>query len=220
MPSESDHGPRNAFTTEFLSRLDEIAEPDGAHEADAAGPWTVRAVPYLGGTGFGLLREWERVEAGDEPYAVFRQREVALLAAAILPATGRDPLYRLDTEPDADGFPLLGTAGQLAPAGAHHPATEDVAAASEPRARAGQPGRIARGQDPGGPLEPRGAAPRAAASRAAPAGHLRDFDEGFVDALHLVAVLVRSPLSLAMLLEAAGYVALEQVGRILHRRIN
>jgi hypothetical protein len=220
MPSESDHGPRNAFTSEFLSRLDEIAEPDGAHEADAAGPWTVRPVPYLGGTGFALLREWESLEAGDEPYAVFGQREVALLAAAILPATGRDPLYRLDTEPDADGFPLLGTAGQLAPAGAHQPATEDVAAGAEPPAGAGRAVRVARGQDPRGSLQPSGAVPRGSTSRAAPAGHLRDFDEGFVDALHLVAAVVRSPQSLALLLEAAGYVALEQVGRILHRRMN
>ena len=41
------------------------------------------------------------------PYAVFRRRETALLAAAVLAATGREPLYRLATDPDGDGFPLL-----------------------------------------------------------------------------------------------------------------
>jgi hypothetical protein len=107
MPSESDNSHRNAFTADFLNRLDEAGEPDGAHEADAAGPWAVRPVSYRGGTGFALLREWESLEAGDVPCAIFRRREAALLAAAVLPATGREPLFRLDTEPDADGFPLL-----------------------------------------------------------------------------------------------------------------
>src|SRR5260370_37314132 len=107
MPSESDQGHRNAFTADFLNRLDESGEPDGAHEADAAGPWTIRPVSYHGDVGFALLREWESLEAGDVPYAVFRRREMALLAAAVLPGTGREPLFRLDTEPAADGFALL-----------------------------------------------------------------------------------------------------------------
>jgi hypothetical protein len=243
MPSESDHGPRNAFTADFLSRLDEIAEPDGAHEADAAGPWTIRPVPYGGGTGFGLLREWESLGAGDVPYAVFRQRETALLAAAVLPATGREPLFRLDTEPDAAGFPLLGTLGSLSASGPgaeppvappaptarpeHDPASApDPSSAGSARARhpvqsppASQAPHASRGSDAGQhrqTLQTR----QTLKTMPPPAGHVRDFDEGFAVALHLVAALVRSPTSLAMLLEAAGYVALEQAGRILHRRIH
>src|SRR5258708_5363709 len=146
MSSESDRRQGNAFTVEFLQRLDEIGEPDGAHEADVAGPWTIRPVLYRGATGFAVLREWESLEngdgdgAGDVPYAVFGRREVALLAAGV------------------------------------------------------------------------GSLPAAA-------GHLRDFDEALAGALHLAAALVRSPVALAWLLEAAGHVALEQAGRILDRRV-
>src|SRR5258708_29588524 len=107
MPTEKEGDVRNAFTADFLSSLDEIGEPDGAHEADVAGPWVVVPVPRRSGAGFAVLREWESLEAGDVPYAVFRRREIALLAAAVLPATGREPLFRLDTEPAADGFALL-----------------------------------------------------------------------------------------------------------------
>jgi hypothetical protein len=165
MSNESDRRLGNAFTVEFLRRLDEIGEPDGAHEADVSGPWVVRPVLYRGGTGFAVLREWESMEAGagDVPYAVFGRREMALLAAAVLPATGRELLFRLDTEPDADGFPVIASV--------------------------------------------------------TPSGHLRDFDEGLAFALHLAAAMVRSPVALAWLLEAAGHVALEQAGRILDQRV-
>lgn len=177
MPSQLDHGPGNAFTVDFLARLDELAEPDGAHEADVAGPWRIQPVPYRGGSGFALLREWESLEAGDAPYAVFCRRELALLAAAVLPATGREALFRLGTEPDAHGFPLVA-----------------LVALTEERSAPGAP--------PGNPV-----------------GHLRDFDEALADGLRLAAALVRSPLALARLLEAAGQVALEQAGRILDRDI-
>lgn len=190
MPSESDKSHRNAFAADFLNRLDEAGEPDGAHEADVNGPWIVQQVDYRGGSGFALLREWESLEAGDVPYATFRRREVALLAAAVLPATGRELLFRLDTEPDADGFPLLASP-----------------------AEGGAPGAGIAGSA--------GSAGSARAARASnPAGHLRDFDESLATALHVAAGLVRSPTALAMLLEAAGHVALEQAGRILDRRIH
>jgi len=212
MSSESDRRQGNAFTVDFLKRLDEIGEPDGAHEADVAGPWAVRPVLYRGGTGFAVLREWESTEvetdsaggagrAGDIPYAVFRRREVALLAAAVLPATGRELLFRLDTEPDADGFPVIASVtvsprrAEPAARSAETLAKTSPAAATPAMARAG------------------------AGSTPAAAGHLRDFDEGLAFALHLAAALVRSPVALAWLLEAAGHVALEQAGRILDRRI-
>jgi hypothetical protein len=211
MPSESGHCQRNAFTVEFLQRLDESGEPDGAHEADVAGPWAVRPVLYRGGTGFALLREWESLEAGDVPYAVFSRREVALLAAAVLPATGREPLFRLDTEPDAEGFPLLAAiaASRNLPAPAAPPAPSAHSAPSATPPRTGPES-----------APPPVAGSAGSGSSPAAAGHLRDFDEGLAFALHLAAVLVRSPVALAWLLEAAGHVALAQAGRILDRRVH
>jgi hypothetical protein len=199
MSSESDRRQGNAFTADFLQRMDEIGEPDGAHEADVGGPWAVRPVLYRGGTGFGVLREWESLEAGDAPYAVFGRREMALLAAAVLPATGRELLFRLDTEPDADGFRVNAsiTRGGAVPGGAWAPSARALARTS-PTSRPGTAGT--------------GPSPSAA-------GHLRDFDEGLAFALHLAAAIVRSPVALAWLLEAAGHVALEQAGRILDRRV-
>jgi len=39
---------------------------------------------------------------------VFPSRWLALLTAAVLPGTGRDPLLRIDKQPNADGvYPLL-----------------------------------------------------------------------------------------------------------------
>jgi len=199
MSSESDRRQGNAFTVDFLQRLDEIGEPDGAHEADVDGPWAVRPVLYRGGTGFGVLREWESLEAGDAPYAVFGRREMALLAAAVLPATGRELLFRLDTEPDADGFRVIAsvTRSGAAPAGAWAASARTSARTS----RASESGVVGTGSAPPA------------------AGHLRDFDEGLAFALHLAAAIVRSPMALAWLLEAAGHVALQQAGRILDQRV-
>jgi len=209
MSSESDR-PGNAFTIDFLQRLDEIGEPDGAHEADVAGPWAVRPALYHGGTGFAVLREWESLREGgaggagtgnapDVPYAIFRRREMALLTAAVLPATGRELLFRLDTEPDALGFPVIASVspGRAAPAARSAKAPAKTSSTPE---------------------TPETAASGAAATPAA-AGHLRDFDEGLAFALHLAAAIVRSPVALAWLLEAAGHVALEQAGRILDQRV-
>jgi hypothetical protein len=52
-----------------------------------------------------------------------------------------------------------------------------------------------------------------------PAGFLKLFDERFVEALHVVERLVRSPEALARVLEAAGPLALERAGAILDERI-
>jgi hypothetical protein len=228
MSSESDRRQANAFTVDFLRRLDEIGEPDGAHEADVAGPWTVRPVLYRGGPGFAVLREWESLpegaegaeraepaagaargagRTGDIPYAVFRRREVALLAAAVLPATGRELLFRLDTEPDADGFPVIASV-TVSPRRAEAAARSAETLARTSREAATPPTRATPEMIAAG-----------AGSTPAAAGHLRDFDEGLAFALHLAAALVRSPVALAWLLEAAGHVALEQAGRILDRRI-
>src|SRR5829696_4556051 len=95
----------NVFTTQFLCRLAERDEPPTAGDADVAGPWRTEPIP---GHGFGLFRSGESLARGFAPVALFPSRWLALLAAAVLPGTGRDPLLRIDKQPDADGaYPLL-----------------------------------------------------------------------------------------------------------------
>src|SRR4029079_12617528 len=95
----------NAFNPLFLRRLGERDEPPTAGEADVAGPWRIEMIP---GHGFGLFRIGESLARGHAPVAVFPSRWLALLAAAVLPGTGRDPLLRIEKDPDADGaYPLL-----------------------------------------------------------------------------------------------------------------
>ena len=89
--------PSNAFRRRFLRRFDERDEPVTALEADMAGPWSVVPLP---GEGFGLFRAGEHLSRGFGPTAVFPDRSLALLAAAILPGTGREPLLSLNGNPD------------------------------------------------------------------------------------------------------------------------
>jgi hypothetical protein len=51
-----------------------------------------------------VLRQWESVAAGHEPAGVFHRRETALLAAAVLPALGREPRLLLSPEEGPGGF--------------------------------------------------------------------------------------------------------------------
>src|SRR4029077_1018458 len=98
----------NAFTALFLGRLAEQDEPPTAGDADVAGPWRIEPVVWRGGHGFGLFRMGESLARGFAPVAVFPSRWLALVMAAILPGTGRDPLFRIEKEADADGvFPLI-----------------------------------------------------------------------------------------------------------------
>jgi len=101
----------NAFNDDFLKRIGERDEPPTASEADVAGPWTIE--PLLGG-GFALFRSGEGSTRGSRATAVFRERPHALLAAAVLPGTGRDAVFRLGSEPAPDGYPLLNLAGETA----------------------------------------------------------------------------------------------------------
>ena len=95
----------NIFTTQFLARLAERDEPPTAGDADVAGPWRIEPLP---GHGFGLFRIGESPARGFAPVAAFPSRWLALIAAAILPGTGRDPLLRIDKTPDADSvYPLI-----------------------------------------------------------------------------------------------------------------
>lgn len=151
----------NAFSPAFLQRIAQRDEPPSAGEADVAGPWHVEEIPG----GFGLFRLGESQERGFEPYAVFRDRCLALLAAAVLPGTGRDRALLLAKEAGAEGYAVA---------------------------------------------EPNGAV----------LGHVALFDESLVDALNVVAAVVRVPGSLAGLLEAAGQVTLERAGAILDDRVS
>ena len=169
MPSRQDSNPSaprtpsNAFSPLFLRRFDELDEPITSLEADTSGPWSVEPVP---GRGFGLFRAGERPSRGFRSAVTFADRWLALLAAAVLPGTGRDPLLALSGDPDPDGeaYPLLLDDGTVV-------------------------------------------------------GHAEEFNEALVDAVNVAAGLVRSPLALAFLLEAAGAVALERCGAILDDRI-
>ena len=88
----------NAFAPEFLDHFAEHDEPATGLEASTSGPW--RVVPLD-------LGRWGVIQEGEvAPHAVFKDRELALLAAAILPATGRDVRLVLSDEAEAQGFPV------------------------------------------------------------------------------------------------------------------
>ena len=103
-PSTSSVHP-NVFTTRFLARLAERDEPPTAGDADVAGPWRIELIQ---GHGFGLFRIGESLARGFAPLALFPSRWLALLVAAVLPGTGRDPLIRIEKQADEDGcYPLV-----------------------------------------------------------------------------------------------------------------
>ena len=93
--------PRNAFDPSFLQRVGEQDEPPFAAEAEAAGPWHIEEVP---GRGFGLFRPGESAARGVRPVAVCESLWLARLTAAILPGTGRDHAFRLQTQPGFEGY--------------------------------------------------------------------------------------------------------------------
>ena len=95
--------PPNAFDSAFLKLFERRDEPPTGPEADVAGPWRVEPIPALG---FGLFRAGESLTRGFRPAAVFPERWLALLAASVLPGTGRDVFLHLSPEPGAEGFAL------------------------------------------------------------------------------------------------------------------
>jgi hypothetical protein len=95
--------PPNAFDPHFLHHLTQHDEPDAGAEADTAGPW--KEAP-AGERGHAVLREAEELAQGDRPAATFGDRHLALLAAAVLPATGRPPTFHLSAELSSEGFPV------------------------------------------------------------------------------------------------------------------
>jgi hypothetical protein len=107
---ESSTSFRNAFTRLFLDRIGELDEPPSAGEADVAGPWVVEVIP---GFGFGLFRRGEGWSRGFLPSAVFARRPWALLAAAVLPGTGRDAAFILQKNAGPAGYGIE-SGGELA----------------------------------------------------------------------------------------------------------
>ena len=98
-PSNVPNGP-NAFTASFLDRLAERDEGPTAPEADVAGPWRVEEIP---GEGFGVFRLGESLARGSVPALVCPSEWLALVAAGVLPGTGRDPMLVLQKDRNPDG---------------------------------------------------------------------------------------------------------------------
>jgi hypothetical protein len=94
--------PGTVFTPEYLAAL-ELEASDVPAEAEVAGPWTIHPVGDL----------WAVSTQGEPPELLVTSPEVALLAAAFLPGTGRDPFYRLLEERGPQGFPLVRLDGHL-----------------------------------------------------------------------------------------------------------
>jgi hypothetical protein len=109
MVMTNQESPPNAFSPEFLDGLREQDDVLTADEATYAGPWKVEALEE---GGYAVLRSWESVESGFSPFAVFTDRETALLATAILPAVGREPLFLLDEAAGPDGYALRAVVGE------------------------------------------------------------------------------------------------------------
>jgi hypothetical protein len=145
--------PAHVFAPDFLAYLAERDEPDTAGEADTAGPWHVEPDPK---GGWAVLRQGESYEKRTRtvPTATFERREVALLAAAVLPGLGR-LRFHLASDPDDRGQPIL----------------ED--------------GRVI--------------------------GHSEYFYEDFIAALNVAAALMAAPRDFALLLDAIGGLALEDL---------
>ena len=97
--------PSTVFVASYLERLHEAEEAAGGQEAELEGPWRVEEA----GEEWAVLRHWERLEAGHQPVARLRSQEAALLLAAVLPALGREVLYRLR---ERDGASVLESAGE------------------------------------------------------------------------------------------------------------
>lgn len=116
--------PDNAFHEEILDRLAAVSReaPATAHEARLGGPWEVRSLTKAernrlagGGSRGGddpALR-WVVVEAGadlatgtDGVYGVFRDRAVAHLVAAMLPAAAREARFAVGGQAKRRGYPL------------------------------------------------------------------------------------------------------------------
>jgi hypothetical protein len=101
---ESGQAP-TVFVASYLEQLHEAEETAGRQEAELEGPWRVEEDREE----LAVLRQWESLHSGHRPVARLRSQEAALLLAAVLPALGREVLYRLR---ERDGGSVLENAGE------------------------------------------------------------------------------------------------------------
>lgn len=101
---ETEQAP-TVFVASYLERLHEAEEVAGGQEAELEGPWRVEEA----GEEWTVLRQWESLNSGHRPVARLRSQEAALLLAAVLPALGREVLYRLR---EREGGSVLENAGE------------------------------------------------------------------------------------------------------------
>ena len=148
--------PDNAFDPEFLDAFKERECPPTREEARLAGPWEVR--PWEDAWGVFSIED-------DRPRAVFRERGLALAAAALYPATGREYIYSLGGDKEDRGFPVW----------CFRDGTE----------------------------------------RDVVVGWAECFDVELLELLSVADHLRRSPVSLALMLEAAGRQGMALIGRFL-----
>jgi hypothetical protein len=106
----------SVFTSEYLAAL-QLDASEGPAEAELAGPWTVHPAGDL----------WAVSAEGEPPEVTTLSAEVALLAAALLPGTGREPFYQLREKPGPQGFALVGLDGR--PAGHQRHFNQELARA-------------------------------------------------------------------------------------------
>lgn len=106
--------PASAFAPAFLEKLRllsrRVDDEDGEHATEAeamlSGPLAVEAVETPGGFRYAVVRASEPVAAGGKVAALFRRREDALRAAAVIPAAAAPTPYRLKDKPKRLGYPL------------------------------------------------------------------------------------------------------------------
>jgi len=108
-PPQSPSLPEHVFTPEYLAHLAERDEPVTATEAELAIPWHVEPYPKEPKGRWAVLRLGESFEKSTRtiPTAVFDRKEDALLACAILPGLGKRLRFRLASDPDDLGYPIL-----------------------------------------------------------------------------------------------------------------
>jgi hypothetical protein len=111
--------PPNAFSPEFLADARDRDESLTTAEAEFSGPWKMEPLPRHPGW-VAVLREWESLEEGDIPEAVFREEETAVFCKVVLPLIERERLYHLggSANPDGElpgGYPVVAVHGEEGP---------------------------------------------------------------------------------------------------------
>jgi hypothetical protein len=104
----------NAFSPSYLYLLRERDDSLTAAEAELAGPWKIEPIRGRAGA-VAILRIWEDLAVGDPPVAVLWHLETARLLSVLLPAIDREPLFYLEEQATAEGFPLVAVYGEQGP---------------------------------------------------------------------------------------------------------